>query len=91
MPSCFVIQPFDGGRFDKRYANTFQPAIEAAGPDPYANFESGSSAFLDFCSEIRMAAFGQRRPAVDQPRCTAAGSSIDQHQSKKSTFPSSRS
>lgn len=35
MPSCFVIQPFDGGRFDKRYTDTFQPAIKAAGLDPY--------------------------------------------------------
>ena len=35
MPSCFVIQPFDGGRFDKRYADVFEPAIKAAGLDPY--------------------------------------------------------
>ncbi len=34
MPSCFVIQPFDGGRFDKRYTDIFQPAIKAAGLDP---------------------------------------------------------
>lgn len=31
MATCFVIQPFDGGRFDKRYAQVFVPAIEAAG------------------------------------------------------------
>ena len=35
MPSCFIIQPFDGGRFDKRYTDVFKPAIEAAGLDPY--------------------------------------------------------
>jgi len=35
MPSCFVIQPFDGGRFDKRYTDVFKPAIEAAGLDLY--------------------------------------------------------
>ena len=29
MAPCFVIQPFDGGRLDKRYANTFKPATEA--------------------------------------------------------------
>ena len=28
---CFMIQPFDGGKFDKRYEDVFKPAIEAAG------------------------------------------------------------
>jgi gamma-glutamylcyclotransferase (GGCT)/AIG2-like uncharacterized protein YtfP len=31
MPTCFVIQPFDGGKFDGRYKDTFKPAVEAAG------------------------------------------------------------
>jgi hypothetical protein len=35
MPYCFVIQPFDGGRFDKRYNDVFKPAIEGAGLEPY--------------------------------------------------------
>lgn len=35
MPTCFVIQPFDGGVFDKRYEDTFRPAIEEAGLQPY--------------------------------------------------------
>jgi nucleoside 2-deoxyribosyltransferase len=35
MPTCFVIQPFDGGPFDKRYEDTLAPAIRAAGIDPY--------------------------------------------------------
>ena len=35
MPTCFVIQPFDGGKFDKRFEDTFRPAIEEAGLDPY--------------------------------------------------------
>jgi hypothetical protein len=35
MATCFVIQPFDGGKFDKRYADTFKPAIEAAGYEAY--------------------------------------------------------
>lgn len=35
MPTCFVIQPFDKGRFDKRYVEIFVPAIKAAGLDPY--------------------------------------------------------
>ena len=35
MATCFVIQPFDAGRFDKRFADVFAPAIEAAGLEPY--------------------------------------------------------
>lgn len=35
MPTCFVIQPFDGGAFDKRYDDTFAPAIVAAQLEPY--------------------------------------------------------
>lgn len=31
----FVIQPFDKGKFDKRYTGTFRPAIEAAGLEAY--------------------------------------------------------
>lgn len=31
MPICFVIQPFDSGRFDKRFDDVYKPAIEAAG------------------------------------------------------------
>jgi nucleoside 2-deoxyribosyltransferase/predicted transcriptional regulator len=32
---CFVIQPFDGARFDKRYEDVFVPAIVDADLDPY--------------------------------------------------------
>lgn len=35
MPTCFVIQPFDAGKFDKRFEQVFKPAIIAAGLDPY--------------------------------------------------------
>nr|WP_276978508.1 hypothetical protein [Ferrimicrobium acidiphilum] len=36
MPTCFVIQPFDdGGPFDKRFNDTYTPAIEAAGLKAY--------------------------------------------------------
>jgi hypothetical protein len=35
MATCFVIQPFDAGRFDKRYEQVFKPAIITAGLDPY--------------------------------------------------------
>ena len=32
---CFVIQPFDGGKYDKRFRDTFEPAIREGGFDPY--------------------------------------------------------
>lgn len=35
MSTCFVIQPFDKGRFDKRFDDVFAPAIEAAGLEAY--------------------------------------------------------
>ena len=35
MPTCFVIQPFDSGKFDKRFNDTFRPALEHAGLVPY--------------------------------------------------------
>lgn len=35
-PMCFVIQPFDnGGQYDKRYTDDIEPAIRAAGFEPY--------------------------------------------------------
>lgn len=35
MPTCFVMQPFDGGAFDRRYVEVYAPAIRQAGLDPY--------------------------------------------------------
>ena len=35
MEKCFVIQPFDNDKFDKRYVDIFQPAIEKAELEPY--------------------------------------------------------
>lgn len=35
MGRCFVIQPFDRGKFDKRFEDIFAPAIREAGLDPY--------------------------------------------------------
>ncbi len=32
---CFVIQPFDKGKFDKRFEDVFKPAIKLAGFDAY--------------------------------------------------------
>jgi len=31
MGTCFVIQPFDNGKFDKRYESVFDPALSEAG------------------------------------------------------------
>jgi hypothetical protein len=33
--TCFVIQPFDGDMYDKRYSDIFAPAIEGAFLEPY--------------------------------------------------------
>lgn len=35
MPKCFVIQPFDNEKFDKRYKDVFEPAIRDAKFEPY--------------------------------------------------------
>jgi len=35
MPTCFVIQPFDLGKFDKRFDDVYSPAIQEAGLEAY--------------------------------------------------------
>ena len=35
MPTCFVIQPFDSGKYDKRFEQVYKPAILAAELEPY--------------------------------------------------------
>lgn len=35
MEKCFVIQPFDNGKFDKRFVDIFEPAIKKAELEPY--------------------------------------------------------
>lgn len=35
MEKCFVIQPFDNDKFDRRFEDIFKPAIERAGYDAY--------------------------------------------------------
>ena len=35
MKNCFVIQPFDGGKFDKRFKDVYKPALENADITPY--------------------------------------------------------
>lgn len=34
-PSCFIIQPFDSGKFDRRFVEVYKPALEKAGLEPY--------------------------------------------------------
>jgi hypothetical protein len=34
LPRCFVIQPFDGGTYDRRYTETIKPALEKSGVLP---------------------------------------------------------
>lgn len=33
--TCFMAQPFDGAKFDKRFDDVYAPAVEAAGLKPY--------------------------------------------------------
>ena len=35
MTTCFVIQPFDSGKFDKRFDDVYKPALEDAGLEAY--------------------------------------------------------
>ena len=35
MDKCFVIQPFDNDKYDRRYTDVFAPAISRAGLEPY--------------------------------------------------------
>jgi hypothetical protein len=35
MSTCFIIQPFDGDKYDKRYESVYAPAIRNAKLDPY--------------------------------------------------------
>lgn len=43
MKQCFVIQPFDSDKFDKRYEETFKPAIISASLKPYRVDEDNSA------------------------------------------------
>ena len=35
MDTCFIIQPFDKDKFDQRFTDIFDPAIQSAGLEPY--------------------------------------------------------
>lgn len=48
MATCFVIQPFDRGPFDKRFDDVFAPAIKAASLEPYrVDRDPGASVPID--------------------------------------------
>lgn len=48
MGTCFVMQPFDGSTFDRRYDEIFKPAIEAARLDAYrVDQDPGASIPID--------------------------------------------
>lgn len=55
MSRCFVAQPFDQGEFDKRYKQVYEPAIIAAGLEPYrVDRDPNVSVVIDtIVSEIR--------------------------------------
>lgn len=46
MATCFLIQPFDRGAFDKRYEQILKPAIQAASLEPYRVDEDLESSIL---------------------------------------------
>lgn len=58
MKRCFVAQPFDGAEFDKRYVEIYEPAIKAAGLEPYrVDFDPSASIVIDtIIDEIRSCA-----------------------------------
>jgi hypothetical protein len=69
MARCFVIQPFDGGPFDKRYDDVLDPAIRAAGLEPYrVDRDPGASIPIDDIeSGIRNARLCLADITVDNP------------------------
>ena len=53
--SCFVIQPFDNGDYDKRYRETYLPAIKLGGFEPYRVDEDSGASIPIFEVENRIA------------------------------------
>ena len=70
MPACFIIQPFDnGGRYDKRYGDVFEPAVRKAGLEPYrVDHDPGVSVPIERIEEgIRSAAICLADISLDNP------------------------
>ena len=42
MPVCFVIQPFDDGKFDERFKDIYKPALDEADLEVYRVDEDSS-------------------------------------------------
>jgi hypothetical protein len=69
MATCFVIQPFDSGKFDKRYQDIYKPAIELAGLEPYrVDHDPGVLVPIDSIEKgIRLAAVCLADITADNP------------------------
>ncbi len=69
MPTCFVIQPFDAGKFDKRFDDVYTPAIKAAELEAYrVDRDPGVEVPIDAIEEgIRNAAVCLADITTDNP------------------------
>ncbi len=69
METCFIIQPFDGGPFDKRYEEVIKPAILEAGLEPYRVDQDPSAVvpIEDIERGIRGAALCLAEISMDNP------------------------
>ena len=66
---CFVIQPFDRGKFDKRYNDAFEPALRDAGFAAYrVDQDPGTDVLIDAIEQgIRSAAICLADVTADNP------------------------
>ncbi|WP_342236037.1 hypothetical protein [Inquilinus sp. OTU3971] len=46
MRKCFIIQPFDNGKYDRQYQEIIVPAVQKSGLHPYRVDEDASSTVL---------------------------------------------
>ncbi len=69
MATCFVIQPFDSGKFDKRFQDIYKPAIESAGLEAYrVDHDPGVLVPIDSIEKgIRLAAVCLADITADNP------------------------
>lgn len=69
MATCFVIQPFDAGKYDKRFTDIYKPAIEEAGLEAYrVDRDPGVSVPIESVEKgIRQAAICLAEISTDNP------------------------
>ena len=69
QPICFVVQPFDKGRFDRRFEDTFAPALRGAGLAAYrVDKDPSPDVLIDAIEEgIREAAIVLADVTTDNP------------------------